>query len=63
MGARDGVELMSEVTPRVVVPVHYEGWSHFRDGREAIEKELARAPRDLAKRFRILPIGVTTSIV
>ena len=62
MTARDGVELIARIAPRVVVPVHYEGWSHFRDGRDAIDAALARAPAEVAARFQILPIGVATTI-
>jgi L-ascorbate metabolism protein UlaG (beta-lactamase superfamily) len=53
----DAVELCGHVRPRVAIPIHYEGWKHFRQGREAIEAELATAPPDIAKRFRRLPIG------
>jgi L-ascorbate metabolism protein UlaG (beta-lactamase superfamily) len=31
MTARDGAELIRLLRPRVAVPVHYEGWTHFRD--------------------------------
>lgn len=30
---------------------------HFRPGRDAIERELARSPDDVRSRFRWLPIG------
>jgi hypothetical protein len=42
---------------RVVVPVQYEGWSHFVQGRAAVEQELAQAPDDVRRRFRWLPMG------
>ena len=35
----------------------HEGWKHFREGREAIEAELATAPEDVRRRVRWLPIG------
>ena len=37
MTARDAVELCRALRPRVAIPVHYEGWSHFHEGRDAIE--------------------------
>jgi L-ascorbate metabolism protein UlaG (beta-lactamase superfamily) len=66
MTARDAIELCGVVRPRVVVPIHYEGWGHFREGRDAIERELARAPEDVRRRFvwltpgrpETLPVGV-----
>ena len=54
MTARDAVELCRLLRPRVVIPIHYEGWSHFREGRARIERELERAP-DVPVRW--LPIG------
>jgi L-ascorbate metabolism protein UlaG (beta-lactamase superfamily) len=62
MTARDAVELCRLVRPRTAIPIHYEGWKHFRQGREAIERELACAPEDVRRRFRWLPIGVPTEI-
>jgi L-ascorbate metabolism protein UlaG (beta-lactamase superfamily) len=57
MTARDAVELCGLVKPRIAVPIHYEGWKHFREGREAIERELAAAPPEIGARFRWVPLG------
>jgi L-ascorbate metabolism protein UlaG (beta-lactamase superfamily) len=57
MTARDAVELIDLVRPRTAIPVHYEGWRHFREGREAIEREFARAPDDVRRRVRWIPLG------
>ena len=57
MTAREAVELCRLVQPRTAIPIHYEGWSHFREGREAIERELAHAPAEIRRRVRWLPIG------
>jgi L-ascorbate metabolism protein UlaG (beta-lactamase superfamily) len=57
MTARDAVELCRLVRPRTAIPIHYEGWKHFKQGREAIEAELASAPQDIRGRFRWLPLG------
>jgi L-ascorbate metabolism protein UlaG (beta-lactamase superfamily) len=62
MTAQEAVELCGLLRPRTVIPIHYEGWKHFREGREAIERELAKAPEDLRKRFRWLPLGETTGL-
>ncbi len=53
----EAVELCGVVKPRVVVPIHYEGWKHFHEGRADVERALARAPDDLRRRVRWLPIG------
>jgi L-ascorbate metabolism protein UlaG (beta-lactamase superfamily) len=62
MTAKEAVELCGLVKPRTVIPIHYEGWKHFREGREAIEREFANAPDDLRERIRWLPIGVATEL-
>src|SRR5215207_10533987 len=45
-----------------VIPIHYEGWTHFREGREAIERALGDVPEDVRGRIRWLPIGVATGV-
>ena len=62
MTAREAVELSSLIGPRTIVPIHYEGWKHFREGRDAIERELARAPDDVSRRVRWLDIGARTAL-
>jgi L-ascorbate metabolism protein UlaG (beta-lactamase superfamily) len=57
MTAGDAAELCSALRPRVAIPVHYEGWSHFHEGRDAIEREITRAPNELRDVFRLLPHG------
>jgi L-ascorbate metabolism protein UlaG (beta-lactamase superfamily) len=53
----DGIELCRDLRPQTVIPVHYEGWSHFREGRTAIEQAIAAAAEEDRARFRLLPIG------
>jgi L-ascorbate metabolism protein UlaG (beta-lactamase superfamily) len=62
MTAREAVELCGLMQPRTMIPIHYEGWKHFREGREAIERELAGAPEDVRERVRWLPIGAAAEI-
>jgi len=60
--AKDAVELCRLIRPRIAIPIHYEGWKHFKQGREAIEREFARAPEDIRRQIRWLPLGVETEI-
>ncbi|MFF3935381.1 MBL fold metallo-hydrolase [Streptomyces phaeofaciens] len=60
--AARAVELCRAVRPHTVLPVHYEGWSHFREGRGAVEAALAKAPDGLGERFRWLPPGTATEV-
>jgi L-ascorbate metabolism protein UlaG (beta-lactamase superfamily) len=62
MTARDAVELCSLVGPRTAIPVHYEGWTHFKQGRDGIEQELTNASTSIRDSFRLLPIGAGVEI-
>jgi L-ascorbate metabolism protein UlaG (beta-lactamase superfamily) len=59
MTAADAVELCRLLRPRTVVPVHYEGWQHFREGRAAVEPVFAVAP-DVPVHW--LPLGIGTDL-
>lgn len=62
MTARDAVELCGLIRPRAAIPIHYEGWGHFREGRDAIEREFGGAPDDIRMRLRWAPIGVRVEL-
>jgi len=62
MTAHEAIELCRLVRPRTVIPIHYEGWSHFREGRDAIERELASAPAEVRERVQWLPVGTGVEI-
>jgi L-ascorbate metabolism protein UlaG (beta-lactamase superfamily) len=55
--ARRAADLLTLVRPQVAVPVHYEGWSHFMDGRADVERALGDVPEDVRRSVRWLPIG------
>lgn len=55
MGSRDGVRAAQALRPRTIIPIHYEGWKHFSEGRAAIEPAFAAA--GLLDRMRWLEIG------
>ncbi|MEU9265017.1 MBL fold metallo-hydrolase [Streptomyces sp. NPDC048251] len=57
------VDLCRALRPHTVLPVHYEGWSHFREGRRVVEAELAKpSSGELRERFRWLPPGTATDV-
>ena len=62
MTGQEAVELIGLLKPRQAIPVHYEGWTHFRQGRAAIEREFTQAPGDIGRRLQWLPIGASISI-
>ena len=62
MTAKEAIELCGLVRPRAAIPVHYEGWSHFSEGKDGIEADLAAAPADIRKTFHFLEPGVAEAI-
>ncbi|MFL6061516.1 MAG: MBL fold metallo-hydrolase [Marmoricola sp.] len=60
MDARAGAELIDLVEPRTVVPVHYEGWSHFSQDRPVAEPVLATSR--FADRVTWLDPGQATTV-
>jgi L-ascorbate metabolism protein UlaG (beta-lactamase superfamily) len=62
MTARDAVQLCARLRPSTAIPVHYEGWTHFAEGRAGIERRLAGAAPEIRDAFRWLPIGTPTDV-
>jgi L-ascorbate metabolism protein UlaG (beta-lactamase superfamily) len=60
MTAAEGVRAVRELGLGTVVPVHYEGWRHFRQGRGDIEEAFADA--GLGDRLIWLTPGEATAI-
>lgn len=61
--AKEAVQLCAELRPTTVVPVHYEGWTHFRQNRPGIEREFASAPAQVRDAVRWAPIGGSLDVV
>jgi L-ascorbate metabolism protein UlaG (beta-lactamase superfamily) len=62
MTGTEAVELCGLLRPHTAIPIHYEGWKHFTEGRAALEREFAHAPEDVRRRIRWLPIGERVEI-
>jgi L-ascorbate metabolism protein UlaG (beta-lactamase superfamily) len=56
MTGQEAVELCRLVRPHAAIPVHYEGWSHFKQGRSEVERAFAEAP-EVEQLVRWLPVG------
>ena len=61
MDAADAVELIGLVSPRIVVPVHVEGWSHFSQQETAAARVFEAAP-SVRDRIRWLPLGESVDL-
>jgi len=60
MNAQEAVELCGLADPTTIIPIHYEGWKHFRQGRPVAERVLSGSP--LADRVRWLQPGVAAEL-
>jgi L-ascorbate metabolism protein UlaG (beta-lactamase superfamily) len=53
--AAEGARFAKALGEAVVIPLHYEGWAHFTEGRAQIEQAFTAA--GLEKQLRFLPLG------
>lgn len=60
MNAEEAVELCGLLQPDTIIPIHYEGWKHFRQGRDAARRVFGSSP--VASRVRWLALGAPTEI-
>jgi L-ascorbate metabolism protein UlaG (beta-lactamase superfamily) len=60
MDAREAARAARELGAAQVIPIHFEGWSHFKQGREAARREFDAA--GIADRVRWLEQGEPTAV-
>ncbi|MBM0128124.1 MBL fold metallo-hydrolase [Pimelobacter simplex] len=60
MNASDALKLTRTVQPRIAVPVHYEGWSHFHQPTSELRSTIASADQTSQSQIRWLTRGVST---
>jgi L-ascorbate metabolism protein UlaG (beta-lactamase superfamily) len=58
LDGRRAARVIERIAPRVAIPVHYEGWSHFSEP----EPQLRAALEAVSDRVRWLPLGVATEL-
>jgi L-ascorbate metabolism protein UlaG (beta-lactamase superfamily) len=57
MNSDDGRELIRLARPRVTVPVHYDGWSHFSEPDDQLRSGLAEMPHTTENTIKWLTPG------
>ncbi|MEA2348810.1 MAG: hypothetical protein QOG62_2597 [Thermoleophilaceae bacterium] len=60
MNAEEAVELCAALDPATILPIHYEGWKHFRQQGPAARQIFAASP--VADRVRFLDAGVAAEL-
>ncbi len=58
--AAEGARFAKALGEAIIMPIHYEGWAHFTEGRLQIEQAFAVA--GLEQRLHFLPLGQRVSI-
>jgi L-ascorbate metabolism protein UlaG (beta-lactamase superfamily) len=53
--AKEAVRVVKALHPQTVIPIHYEGWKHFREPRALAEKEFLAA--GIQDKVQWLPLG------
>jgi L-ascorbate metabolism protein UlaG (beta-lactamase superfamily) len=60
MNAGEAVRVAREFHPTTLIPIHYEGWKHFVEGRDKVERAFAEA--GLGDQVRWLTIGEPSTV-
>lgn len=55
LDAKGAVKLVDALNPRTVIPIHYDGWTHFKEPLSTIEAALAKSGH--GEKLRRLPLG------
>lgn len=63
LNANEAITLCALVQPHTVIPVHYEGWSHFLEGRTDVERAFAAAPEPIRRAVRWVPLGEPADVM
>lgn len=58
--AQEALRAIKVLNPRTIIPIHYEGWKHFREPGAEAEKQFAAA--GMNSRVRWLPLGAPIDI-
>lgn len=53
--AKEAVQVIKALDPQTIIPIHYEGWKHFRQPRAQAEKEFLTA--GIQDKVKWLPLG------
>ena len=56
----EAAQLAAMLPDATIIPIHYEGWAHFSEGRDAIERAFACTAAE--SRLRFLPLGQSVAL-
>jgi L-ascorbate metabolism protein UlaG (beta-lactamase superfamily) len=61
MNSRDLVKAVDTLDPKIIIPIHHKGWSHFKEKETALKNKIAVFPQ-IATRINYLISGEPFSI-
>jgi L-ascorbate metabolism protein UlaG (beta-lactamase superfamily) len=62
MTGQDALHLLDALDPRIAVPVHYDGWSHFHEPHHRLREVLGAASPQNRTRITWLTPGEATQL-
>lgn len=60
LNAKEAVRIIKVLDPHMAIPIHYEGWNHFREPRADAEKQFITA--EVNDKVQWLPLGIPVNI-
>jgi L-ascorbate metabolism protein UlaG (beta-lactamase superfamily) len=60
LNAKEAVQIVHALNPRTVIPIHYEGWKHFKETGAAARKVFEAS--DIKEKIHWLPLGSPVEI-
>jgi len=58
--AREAIRITQALNPQVMIPIHYEGWKHFKESGDDAKKVFDES--EFKEKIRWLPIGKSTEV-
>ncbi|TPN85978.1 MBL fold metallo-hydrolase [Aquimarina algicola] len=62
MDAKGFVKTVSTIDPKIAIPIHNVGWSHFKENDEGVKKELSKVEEELRQKVVFLERGKRTDL-
>ena len=60
LNAREAIQLTRTLDPQTVIPIHYEGWKHFKENSADARKSFDES--DIKEKIHWLPLGKSVDV-
>ncbi|OJJ14322.1 hypothetical protein BKI52_43365 [marine bacterium AO1-C] len=62
MDGKGFIDTVATINPQIAIPIHNNGWTHFKENDEGVRKVLAKTNAELAQKVRFLERGQPTEL-